>query len=60
VDTEVSLYNIHLTDMYHSLIMPEDLPEDEVGYEEIVMATIELPCNMKMLSNPNMDRGHLD
>jgi hypothetical protein len=56
VDTEVSLYSMHLGDMYDNLIMPEDLPEDKVGDEDIVMATIKFPGNMKMLSNPNIYR----
>jgi hypothetical protein len=38
VYTKVSLYIMHLRDMYDDLILPEALPEDKVGDEEIVMA----------------------
>jgi hypothetical protein len=50
VDSEVSLYNMHLRDMYDNLIMPEVKKKGDA----IVMVIIKFPGNMKMLSNPKI------
>jgi hypothetical protein len=54
VDTEVSLYSMHFGDIYDDIIMSDELCEDDVGDEKIVMATVNFPGNMNMLSNPNI------